>query len=102
MFETMRFGKRSDPPCGDCDEEGYCTMNCGPAIKPSVPLSEQIAAVKREIALRERVYPRFIADGKMPAAKAGRELSAMRAVLETLEGVRALETECGVAVVGRP
>lgn len=33
-----RFGKRSTPPCGDCDEEGYCTMNCGPAIPaPKLP-----------------------------------------------------------------
>ncbi len=26
------FGKRRDPPCGDCDSDGHCTMNCGPAI----------------------------------------------------------------------
>lgn len=24
------FGIRSVPPCGDCDEDGHCTMNCSP------------------------------------------------------------------------
>lgn len=27
------FGKRSDPPCGDCNSDGECTMNCGPAYR---------------------------------------------------------------------
>lgn len=27
------FGIRSIPPCGDCDTDGRCTMNCGPAIR---------------------------------------------------------------------
>lgn len=70
-------------------------------MSKAVPLSDQIASVEREIAMRERVYPRFVADGKMPAAKADRELRAMRAVLDTLHGVRALETECGVSVTNR-
>lgn len=26
----LTFGKRSTPPCGDCDRDGECTMNCGP------------------------------------------------------------------------
>lgn len=30
------FGKRSNPPCSDCDHEGYCTMNCGPAKNPTL------------------------------------------------------------------
>lgn len=25
------FGKRSNP-CGDCDTDGHCTMNCGPSV----------------------------------------------------------------------
>lgn len=28
------FGKRSDPPCEDCDADGICTMNCGP-VQPT-------------------------------------------------------------------
>lgn len=27
------FGRRSVPPCGDCDSDGECTMNCGPVKK---------------------------------------------------------------------
>lgn len=50
----------------------------------TVPLDEQIRCVKREIAMRERVYPRWVQDGKMGPAKADQELTSMRAVLETL------------------
>jgi hypothetical protein len=28
------FGIRSIPPCGDCWEDGTCSMNCGPASLP--------------------------------------------------------------------
>jgi len=49
-----------------------------------VPLPEQIICVKREIGLRERVYPRFVAKGTMTPERAERELTVMRAVLETL------------------
>jgi hypothetical protein len=50
-----------------------------------VPLSDQIAAVEREIAMRRRVYPRSVAEGRMPQARADAELRAMSAVLETLK-----------------
>lgn len=30
-------------------------------MTPSIPLAEQIAAVEREIKMRERVYPRWTA-----------------------------------------
>lgn len=48
-------------------------------------LADQIAAVKREIALRERVYPRWVADRRLTQDKADREIAAMKAVLATLE-----------------
>jgi len=47
-------------------------------------LDEQIACVKREIALRERVYPRRILDGKMDGRLAEHEIACMKAVLESL------------------
>ena len=47
-------------------------------------LTEQIASVRREIAMRERVYPNWVASKKMTQAKADHELAAMRAVLDTL------------------
>lgn len=26
------FGVRSVPPCGDCYDDGHCSMNCGPKV----------------------------------------------------------------------
>lgn len=49
-----------------------------------ISLADQIRAVGREIAMRERVYPRFVDAGRMQQAAADRELGAMRAVLRTL------------------
>ncbi|MBE7420666.1 MAG: hypothetical protein HS128_23465 [Ideonella sp.] len=50
-----------------------------------ISIEQQIAAVQREIRMREHVYPRRISDGKMTQKLADRELAAMRAVLATLE-----------------
>jgi hypothetical protein len=47
-------------------------------------LSEQIACVERELAMRQRVYPRQVAAGKMTEAKAQHEIRVMQSVLETL------------------
>jgi hypothetical protein len=52
-----------------------------------ISLRDQIACVRRELALRERVYPSQIAAGKMKQAEADTELARMRAVLDTLEHV---------------
>lgn len=48
-------------------------------------IAQQIAAVEREIAMREYVFPRRVADKKMTQAKADHELTVMRAVLATLK-----------------
>jgi hypothetical protein len=53
----------------------------------SLGVGAQIACVKREIAMRERVYPTLIAKGRMKAGDAEYELAAMRAVLATIEGL---------------
>ncbi len=50
-------------------------------------LTDQIAAVRRELALRERVYPRWVDAGRMKQAKADTEIVAMRAVLATLAAI---------------
>lgn len=55
-------------------------------------LDEQIACVKREIAMRQRVYPRFIESGKLKQTKADYEIMAMKAVLETLTVLSSQET----------
>ena len=51
-------------------------------------LDDQIAEVRRELALRERVYPNFVAKKRLTQEKADRHMAAMRAVLQTLEGMR--------------
>lgn len=33
-----------DGPCGDCDERGHCTMNCGPAVPPGPPEADALSA----------------------------------------------------------
>lgn len=47
-------------------------------------LTEQIAEVKREIALRHRLYPRWIAEARMAQPTAERQIACMTAVLHTL------------------
>lgn len=51
----------------------------------SIPLAEQIKCVKREIAMRERVYPRWVNAGRLVQSKADTEIAVMKAVLKTLE-----------------
>lgn len=63
-------------------------------------IAEQIAEVKREMALRQRVYPRWVEQGRMPSAQADAQLAAMAAALATLEAVanahRAEQPELGL------
>jgi hypothetical protein len=55
-----------------------------------ISLEDQIKCVQREIGMRERVYPRWVANGKMSPQKADHELEAMQAVLATLQSMRDL------------
>lgn len=50
-------------------------------------LTDQHACVQREIAMRKRVYPRWVASGKMTKPKADHEIATMEAVLATIEAV---------------
>jgi len=52
------------------------------------PLEAQIDCVKREIRMRELVYPGRVAKGKMKPGKCRQEIECMQAVLATLEGLR--------------
>lgn len=54
----------------------------------SVSIDEEILCVKREIALREFVYPRFVADGRMKPDRAEREIETMRSILNRLTTLR--------------
>lgn len=54
----------------------------------NVSIDDQIACVAREIALRERVYPKWVGTGRMKQEAADREMERMKAVIETLNKVR--------------
>ena len=58
-----------------------------PDLFPSA-IEQQIACVEREIRMRERVYPRWVQNGKMSHDFARHELETMQAVLETLRGLQ--------------
>ena len=51
-------------------------------------LQDQIDCVKREIAMRERVYPGWVERRRLSQEQADRELTRMRAVLRTLQVVK--------------
>lgn len=57
----------------------------------SATLDEQIAEVSRECAMRERVYAGWVTSGRMKLADSQRQIRRMRAVLATLEKLRAAE-----------
>jgi hypothetical protein len=58
-------------------------------------LDEQIACVTREIALRERVYPKWVATGRMTKQTAEHEVAAMKAALGTLMAARSIAPLAG-------
>ena len=51
-----------------------------------VTLQDAIKEVRREVKLRERLYPQWVASGKLNKAAAERQLARMKYVLELLEG----------------
>jgi len=53
----------------------------------TIPLSDQIACVTRELGMRRRVYPKWIESGRMKQDEADREIARMEAVLATLQGL---------------
>ena len=53
----------------------------------TVPLETQLAEVNREIAMREKVYPRWITENKITKWKADEKLANMKAVADTLRGL---------------
>ena len=53
-----------------------------------IPLEAQIDCAVREIYFRERVYPRWVEEGRMSRKKADGELAAMKAILDTLRALR--------------
>lgn len=54
-------------------------------------IKEQIECVKREIAMRYRVYPNWVKSGKMKQWQVEIEITRMEAVLESLQKVAQFE-----------
>ncbi len=50
-------------------------------------LTEQIKAVKRELGMRQAVYPRRVAEHKMSQDSATHQIECLESVLETLESL---------------
>ena len=50
-------------------------------------IKDQIKCVKRELAMRRRSYPKWVAAERMTREQADHEIAAMAAVLETLEAL---------------
>jgi len=55
-----------------------------------ITLAEQLTAARRELAMRQRVYPNWVAVGKMKQEKADHELACMAAIVETIDKVKML------------
>ena len=53
-----------------------------------IPLEQRISCVKRELTLRRRCYPGWVASGRIKQHMADMEIATMEAVLETLEELR--------------
>lgn len=58
-----------------------------------ISLQKQLACARRELALRTRVYPRWVATEKMTEDAARRELDGMAAIVQTLERLCTREEE---------
>ena len=50
-------------------------------------LKTQIACVRRELAVRKMVYPKWVEAGRMTAEAADHELHCMQAVYDTLQNM---------------
>jgi hypothetical protein len=57
----------------------------------TVPLADQIKCARRELAMRERVYPKWVRDGRMTRDAADRETAAMQAIIATLQALEVNE-----------
>ena len=62
-----------------------------------IPLKDQIACVKREIANRRRVYPGRVEFDRLSAKAMTKEIETMEAVQKTLEGLRQTQVEMNLS-----
>ncbi len=50
-----------------------------------ITVSEMAAELRRELAMRERVYPSWVAKGTLAKPKADRQIALLKAAIEKLE-----------------
>ena len=50
----------------------------------TVSIQDQLKEAKREVALRRKVYPRWIYEGRLTEEESCRHIAAMDAIVETL------------------
>ena len=53
-------------------------------------LTEQIAELRRELGQRARVYPRFVADGKLRQDRADYQVTCLEAAVRSLQELQQL------------
>jgi hypothetical protein len=58
------------------------------ALHMPTTLSEKIACIEREIRMRQRVYPRWVADRKMKQETAEHEIACRVEIAELLRSLR--------------
>ena len=52
-----------------------------------IELDDEVAELEREIRLRKRVYPEFIAARRLSQAKADRQIAVMQSAIDRLKGL---------------
>jgi len=55
----------------------------------AITVHDKIKSLRRELAMRFRVYPRRVADGKMTQAEADHEIAVAQAILHDYESIKA-------------
>ena len=50
-----------------------------------VTLVEMLAEARRELAMRQRLYPRWVEEGRMKPHQAERQIAVMQAIAEELQ-----------------
>jgi hypothetical protein len=59
--------------------------------KISITLDDQLAEVNRELAMRYKMYPKWISLGQMKRADANKQYAALKAVKRSLERLHEME-----------
>lgn len=60
-------------------------------MSEKLTIGDLLRAAERELSMRERVYPRWIDQGKMKAEAAAHEIQAMRQIADVLDLFRRFE-----------